>query len=373
MSDPTEADLLDLIGAEESMTLEFKRGDILDKDPKKIAEELSREVSAFANALGGRIIIGIEEGKNGKRGIALALTGVANADWTAHRLQQLVESNIEPPLRLRFFRVTLPSVGPQVRAFVIDVPQGATAHQAMDCLYYARSEYEVKALRDYEIRLRMNRANALTAQVKATLALRRSAQTLQDEQLEDYLGNVAGLRSGLTETRERSPEHEMSLRPPSVSAWSKVDKQTLLQELTPRVRFDEVRLTISMRNLGDRTIREYDMQMYFDTPPDWSVVRRDDAQPRGGFSTADEACATRLGQDEIVSDARWSISHRLLPGASTTVREYLLLVPECAPLEGSFSVLRWAVYLDNSPPSRGEIDLLPELRSILGGQPAAAS
>lgn len=373
MSDPNEADLLSLIGAEESMTLEFKRGDVLDKEPKKVAEELSREVSAFANALGGRIIVGMEEGKNDKRGVARALTGVSNPTWTSHRLQQLVESNIEPPLRLRFFRVALPSVSPQARAFVIDVPQGTTAHQAMDCRYYARSEYEVKALRDYEIRLRMNRSTALTAQVEVRLALRRSAQALQNEQLEDYLADVAGLRSGLTGTAEHSPEHGTLPRPPSITAWSTAEKQILLQDLIPRARFDEIGLTIGMRNLGERTIREYDMQLYFDHPPGWSVVRRQNVQPRGGFSTTDEAHATKLAHDEIVSDARWHVSHRLLPGASTIVRKYVMLIPERALLTGLFSTLRWAVHLDNSPPSRGEIDLLPELQSILYGQPPTAS
>ena len=70
MSDPTETYLLGLIGTEESMNLEFKRGALLDKDPNKVAEELSREVSGFANAIGGRIIVGMNEEKNGKRGVA---------------------------------------------------------------------------------------------------------------------------------------------------------------------------------------------------------------------------------------------------------------------------------------------------------------
>lgn len=78
------------------MTLEFKGGDLLNKKPNKVAEELSREVSGFANAIGGRIIVGMDEEKNGKRGVAHALTGVVNPEWTAHRLQQLIESNIEP-------------------------------------------------------------------------------------------------------------------------------------------------------------------------------------------------------------------------------------------------------------------------------------
>jgi predicted HTH transcriptional regulator len=129
MSDPTEASLQALIGSEESMTLEFKRGNLLDKDRNQIIEDLSRAVSGLANAVGGRIIIGMDEQKMGKRGVAHDLTGVTNPVWTAHQLQQLIESNIEPPLRPRFFRVSLHSIAPDAKAFVIDVPQGVTAHQ----------------------------------------------------------------------------------------------------------------------------------------------------------------------------------------------------------------------------------------------------
>jgi predicted HTH transcriptional regulator len=85
-----------LIGIEESMTLEFKRGDLLDKEPNKIAEALSRGVSGLANAIGGRIIIGMVEEKNGKRGIAHALTGVADPEWTAHRLHSLSNPTSSP-------------------------------------------------------------------------------------------------------------------------------------------------------------------------------------------------------------------------------------------------------------------------------------
>jgi hypothetical protein len=54
-------------------------------------------------------------------------------------------------------------------------------------------------------------------------------------------------------------------------------------------RYRKVRLTVMLRNSGERTIREYDMHLDFDLPPDWVVVHRDDFQPRGGFSAVAEA------------------------------------------------------------------------------------
>ena len=73
----------------------------------------------------------------------------------------------------------------------------------------------MKALRDYEIRLRMNRGTALSAHVEASLVLRRSAKALRNEQLEDYLAQVSG--------------------------------RTVLQTLTPRVRFDHRMVAIGVR------------------------------------------------------------------------------------------------------------------------------
>lgn len=131
------------------------------------------------------------------------------------------------------------------------------------------------------------------------------------------------------------------------------------------MRFDEIRLTVMLRNNGERTIREYDIHLDFDLPPDWLVVRRDGVQPRGGFSEVVEAHAAKPLQDQIVAaDTSLSSSGRLLPQASSRLRVYFLLVPEGTRMEGALATLRWTVYLDNSPPSRGDIDLVPELRSM---------
>ena len=113
----TEATLKTYLGGEESMRLEFKSGRLMDQNPNKVAENLSKEISALANTEGGLLFLGIAE-----------------ETWPSYRLQQLLESNIYPPLAgIRLYRVPLTEfLGSRV-VFVIEVPQGRTAHQAKDC------------------------------------------------------------------------------------------------------------------------------------------------------------------------------------------------------------------------------------------------
>ena len=169
----TEEYLIGLIGQEETRTLKFESERLFNENTEKIADDLSKAVSGFANAQGGRIVIGMREGKRGKVGVAEELNGVDGALWTTHRVQQIVESNVEPPIRPRFRRVALPSIGSGRFAFVVDVPEGTTAHQAKDGRYYVRSECEFKSLRDYEIRLRMHRAATLSVAFDATPTVHR--------------------------------------------------------------------------------------------------------------------------------------------------------------------------------------------------------
>lgn len=60
LDDVTEADIQNLIdnGARESRTLDFKRGWPSDRDART---EIAKDVCAFANSLGGDLVIGIDE------------------------------------------------------------------------------------------------------------------------------------------------------------------------------------------------------------------------------------------------------------------------------------------------------------------------
>lgn len=152
----TIEDLKNLLGQAESSRLEFKSSRLLSKNKDEYIRDLTREISAFANSEGGIIIIGIEEDKKIKPPVALSLSdGVNKSDFPLDTFQKTIESNFSPYLpNMHFYEVFLNKSNNKI-AIIIDVPQGNTAYQAKDRLYYGRSEFEVKSLPDHEIRLRM--------------------------------------------------------------------------------------------------------------------------------------------------------------------------------------------------------------------------
>ncbi|HEY0551053.1 MAG TPA: hypothetical protein VGF13_15720, partial [Verrucomicrobiae bacterium] len=61
------------------------------------------------------------------------------------------------------------SSSPDSVAYVIEVPQGVTAHQAADCKYYRRYNFESVPMLDHEVRDVMNRKSHPTIKVTARL------------------------------------------------------------------------------------------------------------------------------------------------------------------------------------------------------------
>src|SRR5687768_10799019 len=92
----SEVALRELLGQSENSRLEFKSGRMFEKSENEIKDELSTQVSAFANAEGGTLILGMRETK-GKERVAESLDGVP-ANVTAQWLQQILTSNISPLL-----------------------------------------------------------------------------------------------------------------------------------------------------------------------------------------------------------------------------------------------------------------------------------
>ncbi|HEX9923067.1 MAG TPA: ATP-binding protein [Anaerolineae bacterium] len=163
----TKEDLDKLIGQAESIRLEFKQSRLLEESRERIANNLTKEVSAFANTEGGTIVIGIRERREGRARIADSIdNGVDIQTWSPEQLQQLIESNVSPYLTgLRVRPIPLDETKTNF-AYAIYVPPGNTAYQASDYRYYGRSEYESKALPDHEIRLRMFRGKTPNTTVR---------------------------------------------------------------------------------------------------------------------------------------------------------------------------------------------------------------
>ena len=82
----------------ESKILDYKRDKIGRKDTDK--KEFLFDVSSFANAVGGNLILGIGEGENEEKGFPKSIEGidVSNIDDEKLYLEQLIYTGIEPKI-----------------------------------------------------------------------------------------------------------------------------------------------------------------------------------------------------------------------------------------------------------------------------------
>jgi hypothetical protein len=170
----TADDLNELITdqAEESISLEFKHGQVLeDLENRQVAdrrkEEISKDVSAFANRMGGVIIYGMEEAPQ-ERHHATALSPIDPEKCSKERLEQIITSRIRPRIQVVVNPIGL---GPGKVVYVVKIPRSHTAHQASDKRYYRRVNFGNEVMEDDEIRQAMNRQTRPTYRVQLETSL----------------------------------------------------------------------------------------------------------------------------------------------------------------------------------------------------------
>ncbi|TDG02180.1 ATP-binding protein [Paraburkholderia guartelaensis] len=141
---------------DESVSLEFKAGKALDDLNDAGRNKLVKEVTALANSAGGTIIYGVAEQRVGPRNVAVHFEPVKNSSLTKDQLTLIITSATEPVFKdFEIHVLEHPDGG---RVFVINVEQGATAHQNRhDKKYYHRAGTISEAMYDFSIRDVMNR------------------------------------------------------------------------------------------------------------------------------------------------------------------------------------------------------------------------
>lgn len=157
---------------EESLTLEYKAADALtNSDSKK--KEITKDVSAIANSAGGTIIYGIseyaEENKNYPEKIDPI--NLNNTRLTKEWLQQVI-NNIRPRIDVEIIPIYIESSENNV-VYVVNIPQGSTAHQATDYRYYKRFNSISVPMEDYEIRDIMSRLKFPDIEISFSIAAHR--------------------------------------------------------------------------------------------------------------------------------------------------------------------------------------------------------
>ena len=153
-----EAYLLELIGVgeQEGLTLDYKASAALAKNDKT-RQDLSKDVSSFANSAGGFLVYGMLENKHVPTAID---TGVDRNVITKEWLESVIKSVIQPAVDgLAIKQIDLANKGANLVAYVVQIEQGTSRapHQANDYRYYKRFNFESAPMEDYEVRDLMRR------------------------------------------------------------------------------------------------------------------------------------------------------------------------------------------------------------------------
>ena len=135
-------------GAEESVHIEYKAAGALElTDYKK--HEISKDVSAMANADGGIIVYGIYEEDHIPKGYSFINGNTFSKEW----LEQVINSKIKR--RIPELTIDVIRLGNKINqsVYVVKIPRSAEApHMASDGRYYKRYNFESKRMEEYEVR-----------------------------------------------------------------------------------------------------------------------------------------------------------------------------------------------------------------------------
>ncbi|MFL5738616.1 MAG: helix-turn-helix domain-containing protein [Flavisolibacter sp.] len=307
-------------GIEESLHLDYKAGDALQKtDSRK--KEVSKDISAMANSAGGTIIYGIREfASPGKRHLPEKLDPVDRSEFTREWLEQVINSNIQPKID----GVTITPVtidGSEKVVYVLDIPQSGTAHQAADKRYYKRYNFESVAMEDYEIRDVMSR-------------LKTPLLTLEF----------------VLEKKLRIEKDPISGGPMVSMAWQKREPKT----------WTEYMLKVAIRNEGKIFANYVNYYLEIDQAILYKADDWENAKDKPGMkviygeNTVREVVDVQHIIHNVIKKYGPSRFDPVLPGTRSRY-ETIRLANDLT----SFNFpLRWIIYADNAEPRIGEISLL---------------
>jgi len=141
---------------EENHRLEYKAAGSLVKTDKA-RREITKDVSAMANADGGIIIYGVSEHPE-HRHLPEKIDPIDRSQISKEWLEQNI-NNIQPPIEgVEVYPIPLSADDPNLVVYVVEIPQSDTAHQATDCTYYYRFNFEVRCMTDTQVRDVMGRS-----------------------------------------------------------------------------------------------------------------------------------------------------------------------------------------------------------------------
>lgn len=141
--------VLDLVKhkAEENIYTEFKSGRALEKGSIK-PHEIAKDVSAFANADGGRLFFGLDELDHR----ASSISYVDGREVTKEYLEQIINDNIQRKITGLIIDAVRMDGNLEKTVYIVTIPRSKDApHKCRDG-YYKRQNYRVMEMEEYEVR-----------------------------------------------------------------------------------------------------------------------------------------------------------------------------------------------------------------------------
>jgi hypothetical protein len=230
-----EKDLLGLISnaVEESLTLEYKASAALARNDKS-TNELSKDVTAFANSDGGVIVYGIKEDKH--LPIQIDLGQDPTAGITKEWLENVLISKARPRIEgLVIKPIELVSQLNRRFAFAVEIPRATfrAPHQAADHRYYKRHNFQSLPMEDYEIRDILRRAVDHRRRYAITRALLIETRRIGDAALQR--ARLARMYVHDVPHRNAVPPNQMSISVLDLLRGSHEDVSVLNVEIADKV------------------------------------------------------------------------------------------------------------------------------------------
>lgn len=130
LKDVVEADVQELIDNKirENKQWDYKRQQVGKSDSEK--KEFLQDICSFANAIGGHLILGIDEGEGVDKGVPVKLVGLkVNVDDEISRLQGILLNGIEPRIygiEMRAVEISSTDAGISPVVIIVRIPQSIT-------------------------------------------------------------------------------------------------------------------------------------------------------------------------------------------------------------------------------------------------------
>lgn len=183
---------------QESLNLDYKRSKSLENtDYNK--NEISKDVSAFANSDGGKIIYGVIEKNHIPEKIDEGIDVEGKREW----LEQVINSKIKPRIQnVIITPIDLTSHSGKA-IFVVEIPVGTTAFQASDYRYYKRFNFQSVPMYDYEVKMTMNKYREPKIELQIDLSMNEAGQYC----LQIFAKNTAPISASAAHFKLLIPEY----------------------------------------------------------------------------------------------------------------------------------------------------------------------